>query len=267
MPPSSTPRWVGDPRLVQSKWRFRQRHQNLCPTPLREGDAIGFGNADHRWTLADDSPPVAFAVCLEDGRQISGTASTLGLPDDDDPLTSVVRTSTGWIAETDQDGRPVEDRQVIEADGRWRLNLPLPGSHTTEAASLVHLDAANLRFVVSQDYEHIEIEVAHPAGPYRVPHYAANELLLVLAMARRDDEGSAAEHGWMHFDDLTASFRLTPMSPATKTASASGSTSAVVGSSSSASRTVNGSWSGAQGLARCAWAPRASRSCTVRNSA
>lgn len=186
-----------------------------APTRLSPGDRVGFGEAAEQWQLADDHPPVAFAVSLEDGREVGGTASTLGLPDEGAAHTSVVRTGVAWMAESgEDDARAVEDRQIIEARGRWRLHLPLAGSHTTQAASLVHLDATRLRFLVSQDYEHIEVEVEHPAGPLRLAHYAANELLLVLAMARRDDETSApAEHGWMHFDDLTASFRLTPMSP------------------------------------------------------
>lgn len=185
-----------------------------APTPLREGDTVGFGGTTP-WVVTSDQPPRAFAVSLHDGREVVGTAATLGLPDAAAEHTSVSRAPTGWVAESDvQDGVIVEDRQVVEARGRWRLHLPMPGAHTTAVASLVHLDEADLCFVVSPDLEHIEIEVVHPAGPLRVPHFAANELLLVLALARRDDAAtSPAEHGWIPFDQLISSFRLTPMSP------------------------------------------------------
>lgn len=186
-----------------------------APTPLQAGDALGFGGPGTAWVLTEAGPPRAFAISLDDGTEVVGTASTLGLPDETAEAASVTRTPTGWFVESDQhDDVAVEDREVIEAHGRWRLHLPLPSTDTTAVAALVHLHETDLRFVVSPDLEHIEVEVHHPTGPLTLPHFAANELLLVLALARRDDATTApTEHGWIPFDQLISSFRLTPMSP------------------------------------------------------
>ncbi len=182
--------------------------------PLAEGDRVGFGHAKHPWALLDAAPPVAFATALHGDVEVRGSANTLGLPDPSAEIMSISRTRTGWVAERDDELTPVQDRAVVEARGEWRLHLPSRVQHTTEAAATKLLDDADVRLVVSQDLEHIEVAIDHPVGGGGFGHYAANELLLVLAMAWIGDvDADPTERGWIHFDDLISGFRLTPMSP------------------------------------------------------
>lgn len=184
------------------------------PTLLREGDELGFGGPSEPWRLTDGSGPVAFAVSEADGREIEGTAATLGLPDAAADHTSISRTPTGWFAERGEDVTGIVDREVIEAEGRWRLHLPHASSQVTEATAQVCLQESRLHIVASRDLEHIEVHVHHPSGLRVLPHYAANEVLLVLALARRDDPvRDPVETGWVDFDDLLGRLQLTPGAP------------------------------------------------------
>ena len=185
------------------------------PVAIDEGSGIGFGAPGGDWVLVDGGAPVAFAEAVDGSVSVAGSAATLGLPDAAAELVSLSRTSQGWVAEQGAELVPVADREVVFAGGRWRVHLPPPAMDTTLAADAqVHLPEVQLRFYVSQDQEHIEIEVIHAQGSARVPHYAANELLLVLAYARLEDpEGPEIERGWVYFDDLMSRFRMAPDSP------------------------------------------------------
>ncbi len=183
------------------------------PTRLVAGARLGFGSPEDPWRLVDAGPPRPFAESLAGGGEVQGTAGTLGLPDAAAELVSVTRTSAGWVAERGADLIAVADGAILDAGGPWRLHLPEAArAETTEAAGAgAYLTDTDVVLRVSQDLEHIEVEV----GSARLDHYAANELLYVLALARQADAAvqDPSERGWVHFDDLARRLSLSPDDP------------------------------------------------------
>lgn len=167
------------------------------PVPLGLGARLRFGCAPDEWTLVDAGPPAARAIG-EDGGVLVGTADLLLLPHPQDPV-QIVASAGGWLLDSGPVQTPVEDGAVVQVGGTaWRLSLPVSLADTEDALVIdPRLCEVGLRFAVTRDEEHVEIEVRARGQRIAVlPHRAHSYLLLVLARAR------VADDGWLYQDDL-----------------------------------------------------------------
>ncbi|MBI4952639.1 MAG: FHA domain-containing protein [Myxococcales bacterium] len=189
--------------------------------PLRTGATIVFGSAAETWTLGDELPPVASARRARGKAVRVAEHGLLVLPSDKDPRVSVIETVPGhWLVEDHGASRPAVDQELLEADGAWVLSVPPPvpagAVDTTRRVSKAApaLSNVTLDFAVSRDEEHVELAVVHARGVTALPARAHHYLLLTLARARQTAAASsdlpAAEHGWLHVEELGDMLHLDP---------------------------------------------------------
>jgi hypothetical protein len=93
---------------------------------------------------------------------------------------------------------------VVVVDGcAWQLRIPTEEAQTVKTANVPAIDEIELRFGVSRDEEHIELDLVHGPQVTRVPPRAFHYLLLTLARARvADSDPSEAERGYIDRDEL-----------------------------------------------------------------
>lgn len=178
-------------------------------TPLVAGASLRFG-AGPAWLLVDADPPCALAVALADGARRLADAGYLALPGPDDPALAVYQDADGrWLLDQDGAVRPLDDREVVDAGGLWRVHLPSAAAGTEEAG-LVLTSRLRLRFAVSRDEETVALLAL--AGERRIDlqvrahHYP----LLLLARRRLADRAAGLrpdDQGWLRMDDLLAMLR------------------------------------------------------------
>lgn len=187
-------------------------------TRLTRDAAVQFGRDGGAWRLVNDDPPELAVFELRTGTWWRAQGNVLGLPDDDEPLITVLHVAEGgWIAQSATDVRPVRDGEILVlGEQRWRLHLPrvvAPTENHTADAAPPELAGPQLSFLVSRDEEHVELRVSLPGQPERsLGARAHHYLLLVLARLRARDAKQAelptAEHGWVHLDELGSMLNL-----------------------------------------------------------
>lgn len=190
-------------------WLGEQRLEAGADAPIGRGAILCFGDRSDRWELVSAAPPGPAAVG-DDGAVVAGASGLLALPDADHPLVLVLPDGEGWMVEQEDAPTPAEDGQVIEVDGRrYTLHLPATPVQGPEASTLdvggADPSQVTLVFTLSQDEEHVDLEVVTPAA--RTPLSPRNHhfVLLALARAASDDlkQGvGPTERGWLYQDDL-----------------------------------------------------------------
>ena len=183
------------------------------PQPVREGNALGFGDPEAGWIFADDSPPGAVAFELASRKVRAGLGELLTLPSDEAPQISIypASTGTGWVSE-DSEGEvcPVEDQAIVRVDGEvWRLELPVISDATPMADVTMTLESCDFRFAVSSDEEKVELTIFLRGVPTRLEPREHGYLLLTLARARAQDAGlPVQDRGWRTLPELSRMLRL-----------------------------------------------------------
>jgi hypothetical protein len=188
---------------------------------LALGAVVRFGCDGERWELTDDSGPVALARSSVTGEIRRAEDGLLALPDLGNVLVSIMLDSAGqWFVETAEGARrPATDREQLEiADDRWELEVPsfAPVKGTKVEAEKVkpppHLATLTLRFHVSRDEEHVQLEALDGETVVSLGQRASFYPLLVLARERRENAARGSlpesEHGWLHVVDLMKSLNV-----------------------------------------------------------
>ena len=171
---------------------------------LRIGSRLRFGG-DVEWLLADNDPPSAVAVALDDGTRIAPRDGLIAIPDADNPSLSIYRQVDGsWVAESpDRVWTPEPDEIVTAGGRRFRFE---PGGvvfATTAAAAGSQPTPASvaIEFLVSRNEEHVDLIVEHAGKRTALRPRAHTYLLLTLARARLRDQDDASlpatSHGWI----------------------------------------------------------------------
>jgi hypothetical protein len=191
------------------------------------GGRLAFGNPEDVWTVEDLAPPEAPVVVAnpvtedgqpltsDDGPPVYAVGGLLGLPSHETPLLTVYRTNDGaWTAEgrseplTDQAVLRVEDGRVVDGHRRFfRISVPRLFVETKpligfEGRSIAEL---HLLFLVSSNFEHIELEVSCGELRRNLGAQRHNEVLYILARARAEQVAAGGDHdrsGWIHQDDV-----------------------------------------------------------------
>lgn len=169
---------------------------------------LAFGSLDVIWTVTDVDPPRARAEAA-DGRVVYERDGLLVLPNRKAPEVQLYqRSDEVWLADREDREDEVRDGGVVLADGLlWTVQLPRVVAHTAEPSIFPVTPATlGLRFLVSDDEEHIEIDITTPPvmADRRLTHRAHHHLLLILARARLEAprDLSPAEQGWMYQEEV-----------------------------------------------------------------
>lgn len=169
---------------------------------LDPGSIVGFGKKDG-WQVGDVRAPVARAKSRK-GDAIEESDGFLCLPDAEDPKVILYRNPMGqWQVDEDGETRALSGTEIRVGDVLYQLDLPRAHVATMDAGRGASASDLALRFSVSLDEEHVQVEtrvgVTWQALKPRAHHY----LLLTLARVYLDDTESGAEQrGWVHVDDL-----------------------------------------------------------------
>lgn len=174
-------------------------------TQIGPGALISFGTPRDPWEVLDILPPVAVASAGPERRFAED--GLLVLPADDQPEVVIsLDSNNAWTAERGAELLAVSNGQTIEAGGTtWTLALPGAWATTRHVVDEGHGTPLQLRFKVSLDEEHIEIEARFAGRTLKMDHRAHSYLLLTLARERLAAEADLplAEHGWRYQDELS----------------------------------------------------------------
>lgn len=177
---------------------------------LVQTDAIGFGQPEAAWMVADTGPPVAAARRLDsENIVVAAQCGLLAIPSPDEAHVTVYEDLHGsWIAEEEDGQRPVADGDLLTVEGSsWMLHLPTALDRTVDAEEQAPVfDALELKFNISSDEEHVEMALLRDGRWDVVGARTHHALLLLLARARLEDatqpDVATAEHGWRYVEDV-----------------------------------------------------------------
>lgn len=169
-----------------------------------------------RFMLVDAAPPVLFATAA-DGEQRVAELELLCLPSDERPELTIYRElDGGWWVESDTETRELGEAATLVAGGRsWQVVSPGTVPATREVGGARLLGEHELKFSVSRDGEHVELELVHgEARATSLEPRAHQLLLLVLARTRCRDAARPdlpeAEQGWVYREDLPRMLGIEP---------------------------------------------------------
>jgi hypothetical protein len=166
------------------------------------GSRLAFGHASDVYELVSDDAPCAAATSAEGARREAREGPLL-LPNDTAAVCMVYREGKQWYADgPEQSPRRVESGETLRiGDHIWTLDLPVVLEKTAAARGpQLTLDSLLLRFLVSRDEEHVELELDAGIERLRLPSSVCWETLLVLARERLDDRIRGLpefDEGWM----------------------------------------------------------------------
>jgi hypothetical protein len=213
-------------RFEAGEWRIRDLNSangtwvagtsiGLDEVVVKKGVVLRFGVGGD-WLIVDDGPPEPAARNAATGERIHGEDGVLVLPDEGDRVVIVIPDdSSGWQLNQNGVGRPAIDQETLEMGGA-QLVLELPPGGPARVTPRTSRDGCVLAqvgvvFHVSRDEEDVEIALVSPQWKKRIPHRAANYLLLHLARLRLEDAERglpAGEAGWAFVDDICNALKL-----------------------------------------------------------
>lgn len=194
----------------------------LAGKPLAKGEQVPLPcnvelvlAAAVRFALVDDAAPSLIATAAN-GEQRVAEHELLCLPSDEQPELTLFRELDGkWWLESDTETRELAELENLIAGGQsWQVTSPKFLPMTREIGGPGVLAQHELRFRVSRDGEHVELELVHEGQAKPVEARAHLFLLLALARARLSDAANhelpVAEHGWVYREDLPRMLGIEP---------------------------------------------------------
>ena len=177
---------------------------------LHPGDVVTIGLRPHRFEVVSVAPPGP--VAWSGDELVEGEPDWLALPDPDEPEALIeIDPEQGWVVATDAARRPARSGDVLTAGGRaWTLRLPDAVERTVSRALTRSQAVVGLRFRVSRDEEHVELDVVRDGVVTALKPRAHQYALLTLARERLRDaaEGvGATEQGWVRYEQLARMLR------------------------------------------------------------
>jgi hypothetical protein len=177
------------------------------------GSRLAFGHANDVYELVSDDAPHATATSA-DGNRREARQGPLLLPSAEAAVCMVYHEGKDWYVDGPEPApRRIASGETLRIGGQiWTLDLPVAVARTVEAgAGQWSLDSLLLRFLVSRDEEHVELELDNGSKRLRLPPSVCWETLLVLARERLEDRKrglSEVEAGWMDVHDLQRALDL-----------------------------------------------------------
>jgi hypothetical protein len=178
------------------------------PYELELGAIIGFGQLDQKWELTGAEPPRPMAVPVAGGEPLFLDGDILAIPSADDPQVTIYRASNGlWKVErADEAATTVAPPATFEAAGQlWRFSCPTVLARTETSEQSRQISQIAMRFSVSRDEEHVELEVQCGGQSIDLGSRQHNYVLLTLARQRLGDAERGIPEtscGWIYQDEL-----------------------------------------------------------------
>jgi hypothetical protein len=173
---------------------------------VRAGDTLAFGDGALAWTLEDASAPEPMAVSLFGAEPAILTEGAILLPSSDQPVASVFRGADGgWTLESGDRVRSIAPGDVFEVNGgTWRFSCPSEWQATAKIQRVRLVTESVLHFDVSDDEEHVTLNVEFDGERLPFGHSNAYYFLLTLARLRNADQRAQreSEAGWTHREEL-----------------------------------------------------------------
>lgn len=206
-------RWDG------SAWELRDLNsrngtfvdgERLDPSERRTvmaGSTIAFGDPEDLYVLIDDAAPCPSAT-HSDGTRREALEGPLLLPDPENVVYFVFQDGAEWHAEADDGtGRVVASGDTLQiADAVWTLDLPVVTERTQALGSgKLTVNTIKLRFTVSRNEEHVDVDLIHDGKQIRLPDRAYWYTLMNLARLYYNDRRDGVEEsevGWIHVDEF-----------------------------------------------------------------
>jgi hypothetical protein len=215
-----TERGIWELRDLQSKngtYVNGQRAAAGTPVKLELGAEIAFGSASDAFVMEDVSPPRPMLVRIDgDAEPILLQQALVALPSLENPIVSLFRVESGqWHIESRDRVGPLNDGDWITIGSEhWRCCLPTTPDETEMLGGIAGLFAlvdVELRLVVSQDEEEVDLTLSANGREVRLGQKACHYLLLTLARCRtgRDLPSAAnAVDGWVSVSGLLDLLRV-----------------------------------------------------------
>lgn len=181
---------------------------------LELGDEVTLAGSA-RFSLIETSAPHLIAMA-PDGEVREAVDEMLSLPSDDEVELTIYRAcDDSWVVESADGTRPANEREPVFAGGRsWRLMLPTTIPDTRELDQQWSVHRSQLRFLVSRDGEHVELELIAAGDTLALEPRAHLMLLLTLARVRQSEAEAeqlpSSEHGWVYRDELPKMLGIQP---------------------------------------------------------
>lgn len=205
-------RWeLRDLNSTNGTWVNGERVPLKEQVALSHGSRLRFGPDGEQWELIDDCGPVVVARCLTTGETKAAENGLLELPDEVDAHVSVFADVDGqWIVEMKDGARhsATNEESISIGDRTWELVVPpqSPYVGTYKAKSPPSLSTISLRFRVSHDKKHVNVDILNGDDTIPLGERALFGVLLALARKRIEDETAAklpeSERGWYDLPDL-----------------------------------------------------------------
>jgi hypothetical protein len=191
-----------------------RRLQPFVCRPVAPGTRLAFGDRDDIYHMIDDSPPLAFAINTS-GTRVQSKDGMFCLPDPTAPLCIVYSEEGRWYAESmGKPKLPLENGDTLEIGGEsWVFDLPIVSQTTESKGREWLLEDLTLRFAVSRDSEHVDLELDDDTERLLLPSRVYWYTMLVLASRRLSDQAQGigdADQGWIHVEDLYREFKDSP---------------------------------------------------------
>ena len=187
-----------------------QRVEAGLPVQLAVGARLRFGGQTLHFASGGAPGPVG--VRLSDSAIVEAAGGLLVLPSEEEPQAVIYEDHDGhWVLEQgDAQEELACGRRLLLSGALWAVLLP-PSAATTPVPTTMALSqrgdvgGVGLHFRVSQDEEHVNVELRAQGRVTALRPRVHLFLLLQLARARLADRAQGeveAEQGWVYVDDL-----------------------------------------------------------------
>lgn len=182
---------------------------------MEVGSVVSFGGGDSSWRLVEGDAPGARAVSRARGRVVPAGPSGLFLPDESSCEAYISNQDGQWTVERCGEVHPVADQDQLDLSQEgWTLELTLGDDTPPDPTATIEGVLTHVSFIVSPDEEHVVLSIVRGGEPLVLDHRSHFYLLLLLARARIEDQGSAgvlaSEHGWVETKHLAQMLKTTP---------------------------------------------------------
>jgi hypothetical protein len=185
---------------------------------LKKGSRLAFGREKHTWVVSDEGAPEVMVVPEGGGLALLRSDGMIAVPSIEHPAAVVFQGMDGqWFVDQEGQVAPIQENVPFLVEGaRWRLANASPSQQTSKAGDgpeIMPLCEVRLKFVVSRNEEHVELDAHWRGRVVRMGARSHHYVLLTLARTRRRDieKGEPpASAGWIAQDELAKQLQFGP---------------------------------------------------------
>jgi hypothetical protein len=188
------------------------------PATVKKGSRMAFGRDKRTWVMSDVEAPQVMVLPEGGGPALLQNGGMIAIPSVEHPAAVLFQGITGeWLLEQEGQAVPIHENVTFLVEGRrWRLANASPSQETSKAGEgleIMSLAEVRLKFLVSRNEEHVELEAHWRDRVIRLDARSHHYVLLTLARIRQRDvqKGeSSASAGWIAQDELANLLQFAP---------------------------------------------------------